>query len=192
VLSSGMAALALAQLRLGDHARALALVELHAEQNPEGPALPSTINEYSAVIDAGLGLWEALRAGAYDAPPAETARVEAAAHRLHGFTCTLAKRYRVNQAPAALYLGRFDWLRGAPDRARARWERCLALAEANDQPYDLARAHLHLGHRFPEAGGAAHLAAARTLFEAMGTPYELAATERALAALAGPTAASTG
>ena len=53
----------------------------------------------------------------------------------------------------------------------------------------VARAHLHLGRRFPQLGGEAQLTTARAMFQAMGTPFELAAAERALAAV---TAGSTG
>jgi hypothetical protein len=83
--------------------------------------------------------------------------------------------------PAALLARGFHaWIAGQPARAWARWEACLAAAEALGMPHHAARAALALGRHGPVAGRRAHAERALATFTRLGA---MAHRERCLAAL---------
>ncbi len=173
--ASRYGALALAHLRLGKFRDALETIETRQQLAPAVPAVSSTINEYSAVIEAVLGLREAALAGDFRLAEEENARLNAALGTVHAMIETLKKRFPINQPAAWLYAGIYARLRGDLRRARRAWQRSIQLGHENKQPYEVGRAHLEWGRSLAAGDPAAeaHFVKAVAVFEELQAVYDL-------------------
>jgi tetratricopeptide (TPR) repeat protein len=96
------------------------------------------------------------------------------------------KRGKTNRPglPEAMRLqGTYEWLRDKPAAAQRWWQRSLALAEKQGQPYELGTTHLEIGRRLGER---AHLEQAEAILAEIGAEWDLARAREALEKRADP------
>jgi hypothetical protein len=85
------------------------------------------------------------------------------------------KNLPANEAGVWLYKGIYENLTGRHKEAVADWRRSLEYAHRFNQPYELARASYELGRHLSLDATLRreYLEGAQTIFESLGTPYEL-------------------
>lgn len=85
------------------------------------------------------------------------------------------QRYPSGEAQMKVMLGRYMWLRGDTQQAMRLWHHALELADERDTLYARALAHYEIGRHLPsdQQQRGCHLEQARTLFEQLGTRWDL-------------------
>jgi hypothetical protein len=88
----------------------------------------------------------------------------------------------VGQPRVWLTLGRNYWLSGKASQARQAWAKSLEISRRLAMPYEQGLAHYEIGRHLPSTDQArqTHLTEARTIFQRLDAPYDLAQVEQAL------------
>jgi class 3 adenylate cyclase len=157
---------AAAYLRRGDHARARRAAETALDLIRRTPPLGMyALEGYAGTAEVFLTLWEA-----GPERPAMARRAHRACAALRGF----ARVFPIGRPRAALWTGRALWLAGAHARARAAWERALAVAERLGMPYEQGRAHDEIARHLPAGTPLrrSHTARAAAIFARLGAEYD--------------------
>jgi hypothetical protein len=122
---------------------------------------------FAAVAEIYMSLWEMQQESA---TIGETG-LKAASRQL----CDSLRRgtTRSGRAASWLYLGRYNMLEGARDRAYKNWRKGLEVAEAVGMRYELGRTHLEMGRhaRLDDPQREEHLRRAEAIFDRMGAVY---------------------
>jgi tetratricopeptide (TPR) repeat protein len=148
-------------------ARQGAETALHLIRTERVLLLPYFADTQAGLPFVALSLWEA----------ADGADGQGLAHDAVKFIRNQAKASTAYLLPrASLYQGTYEWLSGKHRRAGNSWEKCLALAEQFDMPYDQGLAHFEIGRHLPASDPARkqHLQQAADLFAQVGSVWNLA------------------
>ena len=174
-------ALCLAYFRNGQFAEALDQIERLRQIAPATPAISNFINEYAPSFDAIFGLLENHRTGEHRLSEADLRRLEPSIQQIPN-TAKALRKLPANIAGSWLYEGLAFWFSGKSEKAFAYWNKCLELAQRDNLPYELGRAHYEIG-RHLDAGDSSrtgHLSQAIEIFTTLKTPCELELAKTAL------------
>jgi len=191
------AALALAFLRSGDRAGALAAGEAcrsfmsGSKSDVEGLSVGggheySTLLGHSALAELYLILWDEQRADGIRPgeclPPDEYSSVKRAAALAVSALVQTGGKFACAAPRAKAFAAWLKWLLGSTARAEAEWHECAVMAKKLNMPYEEALAAFCLGtHKREPKEREAHLTHAAELFTSMGAWWyvERCAHERA-------------
>ena len=115
------------------------------------------------------GLAEVYLAAAEDADTATRAAWLKKAGRACRAAVKQGKIYRPGMPEALRLRGRYAWLRAKPQTAGRSWQRSLALAEGQGQPYEVGLTLLEMGQRLGDHGHVEHAAA---IFNRIGAQWD--------------------
>lgn len=143
------------------------------------PSAYYAIDGYVAVADIYL----ALRESAQDLAPSERESIAKMARQACKALHTYCRLFPIGQPSAWLYQGLCDWLDGKTANAQKAWVKSLSAASKFRMPLEEGRAHYEIGRHLPQGAEARreHLTNAIEIFTRLGTPYELALAQQALA-----------
>jgi tetratricopeptide (TPR) repeat protein len=140
------------------------------------PTLPFSLIWYIALPQTYLTLWED------NAPVVSPQELRAAAQSACKIMNGWGRTFPIGRPAANCYQGLFYWLDGKPDKARAAWEKSLALAQKLAMPLDEALAHYEIGRHLDadDAKRADYLRRALDIFERLGAAYYARKAQHAL------------
>jgi len=161
------ALLGAAYLRLGRGAEAMdAALDAQVRQAGAPLDLGYTLPGYALTAEVLLGLWES---GHPDPRLRDSAHQ--ACHSLRRF----ARLYGAGRPYSSLCQGTLASIVGKPAKAARHWNASIAGAELLGMPFVAGRAHLELAKHLPQdlPEQKEHAAAAKRIFEDLGTPAEV-------------------
>jgi predicted ATPase/class 3 adenylate cyclase len=169
--------LAFAYLRAGRHKEARQYAEKTLDLIGQAPpAVFYTLEAFSGVAEVFLALWEENSSQ----PSEEQAVLKGLAQRSCKAMQRFARVFRMGQPRAWLYQGRYEWLSGKGAKAERAWQKCLALAQKLEMPYEQGLACYELRHFGDEVARYKTLVQAQAIFTELKAGYDLARTEDAL------------
>ena len=177
--------LALAHLRLGQSAQALAyasrVIDLASDISP---TVYSMGVGFSAVAEVYFELWE--RALHDPHRQLEANRYKSLAEKAIKLLRAFRRVFPIGQPPADYYQGWYEWLIGEQDKAARSWRRGLEAAQKFNMLYEEGLIRVKLGTALRDSPIARHERFARAIqiFEKMGAVHELRIAKRAEAEMA--------
>jgi len=154
--------LAFAYWRNGEFTRALDLAAATIKMAVGNPTAPYSMEGYAGGAEVFL---RALEEG--------ESKYRSTAKKSLKVMKKFASVFPVGQPRLQLYEGRFHWLDGKAEKARASWEVSLAEAQKRNMPYEQGRAYFYLGQYILSGEEKAKaLAYALDLFTRFGIQYE--------------------
>ncbi len=177
--TSRFGALSLAYQRAGRYDLAWENILAYQHHAPSRPGPASAMHEHASVCDATIALWKNLRDGQFQLEDGQREHLEQTFHKIPVIMKAL-NQLAINQAKCHLYNGIYHGLTGKREKAETEFLKCIELAEADRQPYDLGRGYYELGLLMESQEGQGYLEQARKIFKELLTPYELEQAEIAL------------
>lgn len=172
-------AISLAYQRIGRNALALENIFAYQRHAPSKPGPASAMHEHDSVCDAIIAMWKNLRDGQFQLEDRQKEHLEQTFHKIPVIMKAL-NQLAINKAKCHLYNGIYHGLTGKRGKAETEFLKCIELAEANRQPYDLGRGYYELGLLVESQEGQGYLEQAKKIFKELHTPYELGQAEIAL------------
>ena len=173
-------------LRQGQDAAALEAAQEAARRlDPVQDAFHDLLMERMMVVEVFLQLWEKEAASGREVSASRIRPLRDAARKACRGLARFSRVFPIGQPYLRLGLGQVECLSGRLGRAEKEWLSALAEAERLRLRFAEAVACYRLGRHTtnPSSQREVWLSRARSVFAQMGTPYELAAAEKALAGL---------